>query len=139
MLPAHDVSGIHPISCLSLSQRKAITPPGQVQRLLGKSDGRGNLPTLHPFGPVTLIHPSALPTARPLKFQPSFRHYAGAVVCSLPESCLAQATDAHRESPLPPTGLASLRLRDVLSTFSYLVAESLPVETPPCKPTMVVI
>src|ERR1035438_5462364 len=104
MLPAHDVSGVHPLSCLSLSQRKAVPSPRQVQRLLGQSDGSGNLPGLHPFGSVTLINPSASPTARPLKFQSSFRHYPGAVVCPLPESCLSRSKMLIANLPFHPQG-----------------------------------
>src|ERR1035437_7460757 len=80
MLLAHDVSGVHPLSCLSLSQREAIPSPGQIQRILGKSDGRGNLPGLHPIRPITVIRPSAFPTVGPPKFQSASRHKPAAVV-----------------------------------------------------------
>src|SRR6266567_5705683 len=74
MFPAHDVSGLHPLSCLSLSQREAITSPGQVQRLLDKGDGRGNQtrtsshPHCHrdsrrsPLDPLNLSNSSLFPS-----------------------------------------------------------------------------
>src|SRR5438876_9618301 len=84
MLPAHDVSGVHPLSCLSLSEREAIPSPGQVQSLLGQSDGRGNLPGLHPIGPVTMNRTVRLSNCLASQIPAFLPAYAGAVVCPIP-------------------------------------------------------
>src|ERR1035437_3579013 len=114
MLLAHDVSGVHPLSCLSLSQREAIPSPGQIQRILGKSDGRGNLPGLHPIRPITVIRPSAFPTVGPPKLQSASRHPPAAVVS--PNSWILAS--------LPSNAAISKRPRH-LNLFALLGAESL--------------
>src|ERR1035437_3302888 len=126
MLPAHDVSRVHPLSCLSLSQREAIPSPRQVQRLLGKSDGRGNLPRLHPIRPVTVIRRVRLWCCSTSPSQiPAFFPASAPWCAPFLDSCLSSARNAHRESPLPPAMLASPSFHDVFEMFPHLVAESL--------------
>src|SRR5258708_34039590 len=103
MFPAHDVSGVHPLSCLSLSQREAITSPGQVQRFLDKGDGRGNLPGLHPIRTVTVIRAARLWTRSACQtpaFFPPPAASRGVPVSSLLASLPPQK--AHLESPVVP-------------------------------------
>src|ERR1700677_5149571 len=74
MLPTHGLSRIHPLSCLSVSQREAVPSPRQVRKLLGKSYGNGNLSILHPARLVSLIRrafPLLCSTAS-LRFQTPF-------------------------------------------------------------------
>src|ERR1035437_1165417 len=126
MLPAHDVSGVHPLSCLSLSQREAIPSPGQVQRLLGKSHGSGNLPRLHPIRPVTVIRRVRLwYCSTPPSQIPAFFPASAPWCAPFLGSCLSSARNAHRESPLPPAMLASPSFHYVLRIFTHSVAESL--------------
>src|ERR1035437_398904 len=122
MLPAHDVSGLHPLSCFSLSQREAIPSPRQIQRILGESDGCGNLPGLHPIRPVTVIRPSAFQLLGLSNSSPGISRCRG-----VPNFCfgLSQARNAHHESPLPSAILASPSFHDILNTFAQSVAESL--------------
>src|SRR5664279_2434279 len=99
MLPAHDVSGLHPLSCFSLSQREAIPSPGKIQRILGESDGRGNLPGLHPIRLVTVIRPLRLSncSASPIPAPAS----AGAVVCPIP--CFLPLSGQKHSSRISPS------------------------------------
>src|ERR1019366_1381256 len=50
-----------------------------------------------------------------------------------PDSCLSQARNAHRESPLPPAMLASPSFHDILNMLAPLVPESLTSVSPGCK------
>ena len=57
MLPADDVSGVYPFSCVLVSQREVLNSEGHIQNLLGASDGSGNLQPTNLGSPVALIGP----------------------------------------------------------------------------------
>src|SRR5450759_2364423 len=127
MLPAHDVSGLHPLSCFSLSQREAIPSPGQIQRILGESDDRGNLPGLHPIRPVTVIRPSAFQLLGLSNSSPGISRCRG-----VPNFLFLPLSGQKRSSriSLPYAILASPSFHDILNTFAQSVAESLLAKPP---------
>src|ERR1017187_2155925 len=134
MLPPHDLSRIHPLSCLSLSQREAFPSSGQVRRLLGKSHGSGNLPTLHPIRPVPVIRRLRLLALLDFSLSNYSLRPASAPRCApFLDPCLASDGNDHPEPPLPTQMPASPTFHYALRTISHLVAESLPyrlVDTP---------
>src|ERR1039458_2319759 len=127
MLPPHDLSRIHPLSCLSLSQREAFPSSGQVRRLLGKSHGSGNLPTLHPIRPVPVIRRLRLLALLDFSLSNYSLRPASAPRCApFLDPCLASDGNDHPEPPLPTQMPASPTFHYALRTISHLVAESLP-------------
>ncbi len=133
MLPAHDLSRIHPHSCLSLSQRETSPSSWQVQRFPGKSHGRGNLPILHfnhPVWAIRRIRPLGVAQPVAVKFA-SFSHPGlGVSHCSV--SASLRPKNNHHDSPLPAQTRPSPRLHSGFVTISHAVQESLH----PVRPTL---